>query len=395
MQPNDQTPTIPDDPSRTPTNERDHTKQHEAVANLSRQQIDQLYDTQYADSESVYSQTHTPAHTIENKEWEQYHSAWQDYYQKYYGHYYSSAYEQAHAQLRQHAATLQGQPQGNVATANQPEARGSGSQALSKREAVTQLRSQLLNTVHTRAKKVRKSRHFVPLLSGLAVLLLFVFIQYNSNIVAYAQAYISPGSIDPQNIIADPNLSVDVDPAPRLIIPKINVDVAVNYDATTAHESQMEAMRTGVAYFGIPGANSKPGQRGNVPIAGHSSNDFTAAGQNEVKFVFARLEQLKKGDIFYLNYEGTRYTYAITTMMVVKPTEVGRLVVGEDKPYATLITCTPLGTAEKRLLVMAEQISPSPSEADTAPTSSSDADLESTEMAGKAPTLIERVFGAR
>jgi sortase A len=82
--------------------------------------------------------------------------------------------------------------------------------------------------------------------------------------------------------------------------------------------------------------------------------------------------------------------------MIVKPNEVSKLQIGYDKPYATLITCTPLGTAEKRLLVVGEQISPSPSSANAAPTqNSADNAPADTNMAGKSPTVLERLFGAR
>lgn len=58
----------------------------------------------------------------------------------------------------------------------------------------------------------------------------------------------------------------------------------------------------------------------------------------------------------------------------------------------TLITCTPLGTALNRLLVTAEQVSPSPSEAKPAPNAPS-ANQQSATMPGNSPTFIERVFG--
>ena len=263
-------------------------------------------------------------------------------------------------------------------------------QPLTKQAAAEELRSELREKVKTQAKKVRKSRHFAPAMAAVSVAIIFIFVQYNSVIIAYAQSYVSPGNVNPQNIIVDPNQSLVVDAAPRLIIPKINVDVNVDYNAKPDNDSQMEAMKSGVAYFGINGANSKPGQNGNVPIAGHSSNDFTDAGA--AKFIFARLEQLTKGDTFYLNYEGTRYTYTVSEIKVVSPAQVSELQVGTDKPYATLITCTPLGTALNRLLVFGEQISPSPSAANTAPTTT---DSESKEtLVGKSPTLIERLFGA-
>ncbi len=188
-------------------------------------------------------------------------------------------------------------------------------------------------------------------------------------------------------------MSLAVSKDPRLIIPKINVDVKVDYTATNDSASQLKAMETGVAYFGIPGAASRPGQYGNTPIAGHSSNDALAPGDAAVKFIFARLEQLNIGDTFYLNYKGTRYTYSITKKLVVQPSQVTKLQIGSKKPYATLITCTPLGTADKRLLVFGEQVSPSPSKAGEAPVDNGSS--ESTELAGKSPTLFERLFGAQ
>jgi sortase A len=376
--------------------------QRQAVSNITRNKIDQIYQHQYSEippqnaapsvqtvSENPYDRTHSDTHTINQKDWQHYHSAWQEYYQKYYGHYYANAYSDAHSKLQAHARAIQQNP--SEITTSQEVEYGDKDIVIDKKQAVNELRNQLLTAVQTNAKKVRKSRHFIPIISGLAVLLLFVLIQYNSNIIAFAAAYTSPGSINPQNIITNPNLSVEVGPDPRLIIPKINVDIGVDYNATTDYDSQMAAMKSSVAYFGIPGANSKPGQLGNVPISGHSSNDFTDSG--DAKFIFARLEQLQKGDIFYLNYEGIRYTYTIIRTSVVLPSEVSSLQIGNDKPYATLITCTPLGTAQKRLLVFAEQISPSPSQASNA-TTSENSSTKSAQMVGKSPTLLERLFGA-
>jgi sortase A len=67
------------------------------------------------------------------------------------------------------------------------------------------------------------------------------------------------------------------------------------------------------------------------------------------------------------------------------------LIYDTDKPILTLITCTPVGTAEKRLLVTAEQISPSPSSAEKAP---QDSATDSSAMPGNSPTFFERLFGA-
>lgn len=367
---------------------RDHAAKHEAVAQLTREQISQIYDNQVEDTEpkNPYKRTYGEAQHNLPPEWQRYHSSWQQYYQKYYEKYYVSEAQRAHDTYKKHSEAL-------ASAKPHEEAPRTEDETLSREEALYDLRSQLVEKVKASATTARKSRHFVPIISGLAVLLIFAFVQYNSAVFAYAKAYVSPGNIDPQNIIVDPNLSLAVSKDPRLIIPKINVDVKVDYDAKNDSDSQLKAMETGVAYFGVPGADSRPGQNGNTPIAGHSSNDALAPGDAAVKFIFARLEQLDIGDTFYLNHEGTRYTYSITKKLVVRPNQVSKLQIGSKKPYATLITCTPLGTAQNRLLVFGEQISPSPGKASEAP--SNDESSETTELAGKSPTLFERMFGAQ
>jgi sortase A len=239
------------------------------------------------------------------------------------------------------------------------------------------------------AKKARGSRHFIPITAAVCVIFVFLFLQYNRVLIANVQAYISPGDIDPANIIIDPSSTVGVSPEPKLIIPKINVDVPVDYNATPDNASQMKAMEGGVAYFGIPGANSKPGQVGNTVLSGHSSNDII--DQGDYKFIFARLDHLVKGDTIYLNYESKRYTYIVTGTEVVKPTEVKKLVYATDKPILTLITCTPLGTSLNRLLVTSEQVSPSPKDATPAPAASTS--NQSPSIPGNSPTFVDRILG--
>jgi sortase A len=222
--------------------------------------------------------------------------------------------------------------------------------------------------------------------------LIFVFLQYNRVFIATVNAYVSPGAIDPQNIVIDPTGDTNVSADPRLVIPKINVDVPVVYDIGPDYNSQMAAMEKGVAHFGIPGANSRPGELGNTVLSGHSSNDLFDGG--DYKFIFAQLDKLNTGDTIYANYGGVRYTYVVTKKEVVKPTEVSKLVYPTTKPVLTLITCTPLGTSQNRLLVTAEQVSPDPAKAAAAPVDSGAADSDAA-IPGNSPTLFERLFGAR
>lgn len=331
-----------------------------------------------------YERTHGTTEQVQADQWKQYHSAWQDYYQKYYERYYMGQVYHARQSLEEKAqeAASQHTPLQQPVEENEPE-------ALSRDEALYDLRSKLLDNVRTGAKKVRKSRHFVPIAAALCVVVLFLFLQYNRILIANVQAYISPGDVDPANIIINPSTDVAVSAAPKLIIPKINVDVPVIWNTKADYDSQMTAMQSGVAWFGIPGANSHPGQVGNTVLSGHSSNDVIDRG--DYKFIFARLDHMVKGDSIFINYQSKRYTYTVTRTEVVKPTQVNKLVYKTAKPILTLITCTPLGTSLNRLLVTAEQVSPDPSNASSAPADSGTS--STTTIPGDSPTLLERIFG--
>jgi len=363
------------------------------------------YATQNDEVENPYDRTHTPHPQPQAEQWKAYHSAWQDYYQKYYEGYYGQQQKQAEAQrIQQEASTNATQRtnifgSSNIETPPAESATEQGSRNPSsyiddtstKDQALFELRQKLLGSVRKQAKKIRRSKHFMPIAAALVVVLVFVFIQYNRVFIATVNAYVSPGAIDPQNIVLDPGSSEEVGPDPRLIIPKINVDVPAIYGIGADYDSQMAAMQKGVAHFSIPGANSRPGEMGNTVLSGHSSNDLFDPG--DYKFIFAQLDKLAIGDTIYANYEGVRYTYIVTKKEVVKPTDVQALVYPTTKPVMTLITCTPLGTSQNRLLVTAEQVSPDPAAASAAPESSDTG--ENASIPGNSPTLFERLFGAR
>jgi len=264
-------------------------------------------------------------------------------------------------------------------------------ETISSDEALYDLRTKLRGQINERAKKVRKSRHFVPIMAGVFVMLVFSFLQYNRTVFAAVDAYITPSNLDPSTLIIDPNANLEVSGEPKVIIPKLGVDVPVILDANAASQDSLNAaMDKGVAWFNIKGANALPGEKGNFVVSGHSSNDWL--DQGNYKFIFVRLEQLGEGDAIYANYNGIRYTYTVTHTKVVSPSDVKSLMTGTDKPHITLITCTPIGTALNRLLVFADQVSPDPNTAADTTVKSSDA---ATTMPSNSPTFLERIFGTR
>jgi sortase A len=373
--------------------------QREAAVNVIRGNIENLYhsqgqvtqkDVQQAaqpqqqqeQNTNPYMRTHGEAATTQADQWKAYHTAWQDYYQKYYESYY-------HHHAQQTAKQTELPKEKYFSKTNEPQPVEEKEEPMTQDEALLDLRRSLLQEVGDSAKKVRRSRHFIPIVAGLAIVLIFVFIQYNSFITGTVAAYVSPGAGDVQDIV-DPTSNVQVGPDPMLIIPKINVNVPVSYDIGNDYDSQMAAMKNGLAWFGIPGANSHPGQVGNTVLAGHSSNDLFDTG--DYKFIFAQLDKLTNGDTIYANYKGTRYTYVVTSTKVVAPTDVGSLVLNTDKPILTLLTCTPVGTSKNRLLVFAEQVTPDPTQAASKPT---DSGSSATTIPGaNSPTLFEKLFGS-
>jgi len=370
-----QTDTTPEDAGR-------HT-----VASLARDQIDQIYDhnppnqpeTQTTDP---YERTHDSQKSATT--WADYHNAWQNYYQQYYLRYYLA---QLHNQTSSRttaagkAATLEQTDPRNQAVFSEPEPD-------KRKEAVKAIQNELRSKAASRAKRIRSSNHFWPIISSITVGLLFLGLQYEQLIQGTILSYISPGSNDTSAIILDPNANTKVGPEPRLIIPKINVDIPVIYSNTTDDATVEAQLQNGVVHYPIPGADAVPGQVGNGVILGHSTNSVFDTGA--YKFAFLFLNRLTKGDTFYINYQGTRYTYVVTGTKVINPNQIGELIVTTEKPQMTLVTCTPIGTSLQRLIVSAEQISPDPSRAVAA---NSNSGSKPANIPGNSPTLLEQIIG--
>jgi sortase A len=364
----------------------------QAAAEVLHQKIDRIYEqappNQLKDESPQVAEGSTYDRTYSDYDWQQYHSAWQQYYQQYYQRYYL---QQLHVQ-RQHAASEKAKAAASHTTLEESGVvTGHDVSNAVQRSQVAELRAKLLHTIGHRSQKLRRSNHFMPIVSALAVGLIFLFLQYNRFMIAEVQAYVSPGSSisESDTILVDPTANLNVGAEPKLIIPKINVNIRVVYDVTSLQDGPVqEGLKRGVVHYKLPGANSLPGQVGNTVLLGHSSNDIFDPG--DYKFAFVLLDKLQPDDLFYIHYEGKRYIYKVTEKKTIKPTEINALHVNTNKPMATLVTCTPLGTATNRLLVFAEQISPDPSGA-LKPSSGAASSSDPVLLPGNSPTLLERI----
>ena len=344
------------------------------------------YQTQPTGGE-IGSLKQAPINMNQKMDWQNYHSAWQNYYQKYYSEYYAKA---AKSYVETEKTELNNQYEkrnqiGQLALDSQkrlienlknpkPKNLETTEQNLETSETKSTDTPPSLESIHIKTieatlkeriqKKAsssfqlsKKHRKFIPIFAGVFTVLFILFLQYNRLIFAPIMAYIAPGNANDAEITAiDPTITAAPTAEPKLIIPKLNVDVPAHFNITNDTATIDNAMNHGVAQFKIPGADALPGQVGNLVISGHSAGDIYS--NNQYKFIFSGLERLQDNDLIYVNYNSVRYTYKVTKKQTVEPTDVAALVYPTNKPILTLITCTPLGSDRYRLLVTAEQVSP-------------------------------------
>jgi sortase A len=217
---------------------------------------------------------------------------------------------------------------------------------------------------------------------GLLVIIVFLFGFFNEVIIA---PFLQPSRVASATPLIVNNDSVAPSPNPEVIIPKIDVQIPVDYNETSTDENTIENdLQSGVVHYPT---TVLPGQTGNAAFFGHSSNNIFNKGK--YKFAFVLLHTLVPGDTFYLAYNGKMYVYKVITRSIVDPSDVAVLnPVPGQTATATLITCDPPGTSLHRLIVVGQQISPDPSgnTQSTAPTPS----ISPTTLPGNGPTLWTR-----
>lgn len=250
------------------------------------------------------------------------------------------------------------------------------------------IRSAIRRTVSA-GGKLNARHHLQSLLfglgMGLVVVIIFLFGFFNEVVIApfiqpSRHAAATPIIIDPSGVAPTKD--------PEVIIPKINVEIPVDYSQTSIDETVIEnALQSGVVHYPT---TTLPGQTGNTAFFGHSSNNIFSPGK--YKFAFVLLHELVPGDIFYLTQDGKVYVYKVFSKTIVDPSDVGVLdPVPGHTATATLITCDPPGTSWRRLVVVGDQVSPDPA-ANTKAAASSSAPTP-VALPSEGPTLWGRWWG--
>jgi sortase A len=131
---------------------------------------------------------------------------------------------------------------------------------------------------------------------------------------------------------------------PGLLLPS-RLSIPVMFLDSPVHEVEVNMGQWEVSPLDVGHhvGTGNPGQVGNVVLAAH--RDINSA-------LFRELDRLQPGDeVFVYNALG-EYRYIVSESFVVNPDDAEVMEPTEDK-RVTLITCTPIGLATQRLIVVA------------------------------------------
>ena len=125
-----------------------------------------------------------------------------------------------------------------------------------------------------------------------------------------------------------------------LIIPSIELKILIY------HGTDEETLAAGAGHL----------MNTSLPIGGTSSHSVITAhsGMRSMR-AFDDIRKLKKGDLFAACIYGRQYVYEVTGSEVVLPFETETLGIKNGTDAMTLVTCTPYGINDHRLLVHGER----------------------------------------
>jgi sortase A len=119
----------------------------------------------------------------------------------------------------------------------------------------------------------------------------------------------------------------------------------LNIEGTILQGKSSFTMDEGFWHFPV---STLPGDKGNMVIIGHRFMNLPPS-----KDTFFNLDQTKIGQRIIVKHTMGEFTYIVVDIKEVEPNDI-TVVQQTDDYRLTLITCTPLWTSEKRLIVVAK-----------------------------------------
>ena len=121
-----------------------------------------------------------------------------------------------------------------------------------------------------------------------------------------------------------------------LEIPCISVNLPIY------HGTDAEILERGVGHLAAS----------SIPVGGKSTHSVLTGhtGLSSAK-LFTDLTEMKKEDLFFIHVLDRTLAYKVYQISVVRPEDTRKLQIVKGKDYVTLVTCTPYGVNDHRLLV--------------------------------------------
>lgn len=135
-----------------------------------------------------------------------------------------------------------------------------------------------------------------------------------------------------------------------LIIPKIALKAPLVFSKSDSEEEIQKNLKNGVVLYP---EESFLKQKGVAVITGHSSFGMT---KGKYAAVFSLLDKLKKGDEFSVYFQNKEYKYRVSGSKIIGSEETDEVFKEKKEEGLVLLTCWPIGTTLKRLIVKAELI---------------------------------------
>ena len=117
-------------------------------------------------------------------------------------------------------------------------------------------------------------------------------------------------------------------------------------------------------YLGANTANMKKGAvhltQTSYPVGGDNTNCVIAAHRGTSLVMFRNIHLLEIGDeITILNFRES-LLYEVVEIAIIKPSEIGKILIQEGRDLVTLISCNPLGANYQRYVVYCERVEQAP-----------------------------------
>lgn len=121
-----------------------------------------------------------------------------------------------------------------------------------------------------------------------------------------------------------------------IIIPKISVHLPIY------HGTSERVLASGAGHL----------YGSSLPVGGPSTHAVVTGHRGLVNApMFTRLDELERGDTFYIRTMGKTLGYQVDQISVIDPNDTSRLKIVPGQDRVTLMTCTPYGVNTHRLLV--------------------------------------------